>query len=405
MSTWQYSDPLVSSRVVCDECGGNLVSTGDNPGDVTIYTRQGTIFAQHFTKVCPNHWCQKIFSHGYSTKNGAKVYDKVKPDTKYLICSNETAFSTDLLYESTLQFLHMNATFHGISDVYNQFHNFGIDNIDRVNLEPKRLATGFFLYGFLEMTSRCGIFPKFHTKTNWLDDAILENQTNLKQVFSRVWCGSHKCEVENCEQMMISDGGQKIFRKVCAAKFSVVRKFLHSDKTVLTGCTAMPSPNSPFCSSHVNAETPVLLAEKITQQTRDTLRDLRSKSQSCHSKLQNDSVYTVESVLNARKVKGNLEFLVKFSGFSKHQACWEPVKSLPSFIKEFYQQKANFGLPLPTPTIQRTVKLNNNTEIYHYLEWKAVTGEKLKLKDGETLFDLNDDVLSEEELKVKCPNL
>ena len=402
MSTWQYSDPLISSKVVCDECDGCLVSTNDSPGEVTIYTRQGTKFAQHFTKICPNRWCRKLFLCGYLTKNGVKVYDKLTPNTKYLISSNETAFATDFMYEATLQFLHMNATFHGISDVFNQFHNFENTNIDRVNLEPKRLATGFFLYGFLEMTSHCGIYPQFNTEVNWIDDAMLANQTNLKQMFSQVWCGSHKCDVENCEQMMISDGGQKIFRKVCAAKFSVVRKYLHSDKTVLTGCTAMPSPNSPFCSSHVNAETPVLLAEKITQKTRTTLQEFKTKGQSSHSKLPNDSVYTVETVLNARKVNGELEFLVKFAGFSKNQACWEPAKNLPSFIVNFFQEKANFDTPLPTPTIAKTVKLNNNTEIYHYLEWKPVVGEKLELKNGESLFDINEDVLSEEELKSSC---
>ena len=59
-------------------------------------------------------------------------------------------------------------------------------------------------------------------------------------------------------------------RKVCAARFSVVRKE-HSNKTVLTGCTAMPSPESPFCVDHVHAETPVLLGEKITKTTRSKL--------------------------------------------------------------------------------------------------------------------------------------
>ena len=88
----------------------------------------------------------------------------------------------------------------------------------------------------------------------------------------------------------------------------------------------------------MNAETPVLLAEKITQKTRTTLQEFKTKGQSSHSKLPNDSVYTVETVLNARKVNGELEFLVKFAGFSKIQACWEPAKNLPSFIVNFFQE-------------------------------------------------------------------
>ena len=126
-----------------------------------------------------------------------------------------------------------------------------------------------------------------------------------------------------------------------------MRKFLHSDKTVLTGCTAMPSPNSPFCVNHVNAESPVFLAEKITQQTRNTLWNCKAQSQASNSKLPNDSVFTVETVLNARMVKSNLELLVKFSGFSKIQACWEPSKNLPDFIVQYYQDKSKYGCSLP----------------------------------------------------------
>ena len=404
MSTWHYSEPLISHQTICDECHGNLVLSDDEPAEVTIYTREGTRFSQHFTKVCPNRWCRKRYSYGYSIKNGEKVYDKITHETKYLVSSNETVFKIDFLYEATLHFLHLNATFQGLSDVYNQFHNFGSKNINRSNLIPKRLATGFFLYGFLELTSRCGIVPKMTTAQNWLDNSILENQTDLKKTFSKIWCGSHKCEVEHCDEMMISDGGQKIYRKVCAAKFSVVRKFLNSNKTVLTGCTAMPSPNSPFCSNHVDAETPVLLAERITQETRNNLWNFRMKSQSSNLKLPNDSVFTVETVLNARIVKSNLEYLVKFAGFSKQQACWEPVKNLPSFIVERFRDKTKFGAPLPTPSIKHTIKVDNNTEVYHHLEWKAdySTGKVLELKDGETLFDIDQDILPEEELKSTC---
>ena len=61
MSTWQYSDLLVTSQTTCDECDGWVVITNDNPGELTIYTRQGTLFTQHFTKVCPNRWCRKGF--------------------------------------------------------------------------------------------------------------------------------------------------------------------------------------------------------------------------------------------------------------------------------------------------------------------------------------------------------
>ena len=402
--TWKYSEPLVTKLVTCEDCHGYLELRDDRPAELTVYTREGTKFAQHFTKVCPNRWCRRRYSYGYSIKNEEKVYDKVSPTSVYLVSSNETAFKVDYLYEVTLHFLHSNATFQGTSDVYNQFHNFTRNNLTRNNLNPKRLASGFFLYGFLEMTSRCGIYPKLSTKENWLDDAILENHTKLKKVFSNIWCGSHKCKVENCETMMVSDGGMKLNRKVCAAKFSVVRKFEHSKKTVLTGCTAMPSPQSPFCSEHVKEETPVLLAEKITKRTRENLWQYRAKNQTSNLRLPNDSVFTVETVFNVRKTKDVIEYLVKFAGYSDLESCWEPAKNLPNFIVDHYKEKSNLGLPLPSPSIKLTRKVGQDSEVYHHLEWKISEHprKELELENGETLFDLDADKLSEEELVSTC---
>ena len=219
MSSWKYSDPLKSKLEVCDECHGNLVFSDDDPAEVTIYTREGTKFCQHFTRVCPNRWCRKRFNFGYSIKNNEKTYEKLTASSTYLVSSNETAFAVDYLYECTLHFLHSNATMQGMADVYNQFHNFEGEDICRKNLNSKRLASGFFIYGFLEMTSRCGIFPKFPTEKSWLDDSILENYTALKTVFSNVWCAPHQCKVDNCEGMMITDGGMKINRYLIFVKY------------------------------------------------------------------------------------------------------------------------------------------------------------------------------------------
>ena len=404
MATWNYSESLISKAVNCDDCQGNLTLSDNQPAEVTVYTRMGTKFSQHFTKVCPNRWCRKKFMCGYSIKNEEKIYERMDHSSVYLVSSNETAFTVDYLYEVTLHFLHSNATFQGLSDIYNQFHNFSRQNLTRNNLCHKRLASGFFLYGFLEMTSRYQIYPKLNTEKNWIDDAILENQTKLKKIFSNIWSASHECSFENCESMMVTDGNMKLNRKVCAAKFSVVRKFEHSNKTVLTGCTAMPSPDSPFCSEHVHAETPVLLAEKITKETRQKLLDFKAKNQTSNLKLPQDSVFTVETVLNARKNNNHIEYLVKFAGYPDHEACWEPSKNLPSFIVEHFKDTAKLGSPLPTPTIKLTRKVDENSEVYHHLEWKTTrhSGKELELENGETLFDLDSDKLAADEIKSTC---
>ena len=185
---------------------------------------------------------------------------------------------------------------------------------------------------------------------------------------------------------------------------NLARQFLHSNKTVLTGCTAMPSSESPFCSEHKSVETPVLLAEKITTATKNKLWIYKAKNQSNNVKLPKDSVFTVETVLNARKNKDNLEYLVKFAGFPAQEACWEPVGNLPSFIVQFYYDETKHGSPLPLPSIKRTRKVGKNSEVYHHLDWDLtkITNEKLQLENGETLFDLNADNLSQEEIKSTC---
>ena len=110
--------------------------------------------------------------------------------------SSETAFSIDFLYEVSLHFLHANATFMALADVYNQFHNFTRQNISRRDLCHKRLASGFFLYAFLEMSSRYNICPTLGTNKDWIDEAILKHQTELKKVFGSYQCSQYLCRLE-----------------------------------------------------------------------------------------------------------------------------------------------------------------------------------------------------------------
>ena len=76
--------------------------------------------------------------------------------------------------------------------------------------------------GFLEFSFRNGILHEFSCGDSWLDDAIIEYYNLVKAQFSHHWTSAHACDVPNCETMMVSDGGCKIMRSVCAAKFSSV---------------------------------------------------------------------------------------------------------------------------------------------------------------------------------------
>ena len=163
MSKWNYLQPLASVKKKCDKCGGPLSKLSDPPSEVTVYTREGTRFAQHFGQECSNHWCRVKYYFGFTTHEGQKVYDNLEENTKYIVTSNETAFALDFLYESKLHILHSNATFQAITDVYNQFHNFDEVVLKRRDLNRKRLADAFFLYGLLEMGSRSNVSPIFST--------------------------------------------------------------------------------------------------------------------------------------------------------------------------------------------------------------------------------------------------
>ena len=339
MASWQYCENLISDRSTCNDCKGDLVLSRDDPAEVTLYTREGTKFAQHFHKECPNRWCRKSFFYGYSVKKDTKIYDPLTHDRKYLIISRETAFSIDFCYELTLHILHNNATFQGYSDVYNQLHNYKNENLKRNDVNRKRLGTAFFLYGFLEFTSRSGILHEFKSGDDWLEEAILDYYNVIKGQFSNHWTDKHFCDVPNCATMMVSDGGMKINRKVCGAKFSAVRKFCNSGKTILTGCTASPNPNSPFCSKHLQSESPVILAEKLSRVTRDKLREYRSKTQKTNLYLPDDSVYIIESVSSSRTSKKCVELCVKFAGFPESILCWEPAKNLRNFVVEYYSNR------------------------------------------------------------------
>ena len=271
-----------------------------------------------------------------------------------------------------------------------------------VDVYRKRLSTAFFLYGFLEFTSRSRILHEFKNGDNWLEESILEYYNTAKAQFLHHWTDEHFCNVPDCASMMVSDGGMKISRKVCAAKFSAVRKFSKSNKTVLTGCTATPNPDSPFCSKHLNVESPVILAESLTQKTRDRLREYRVQQQKSNIVLPNDSIYIIQSVVDSRKVKTTVEYCVKFAGFPESVICWEPFKNLPTFIVDFYREDANLGKQIPGPRIKKTTRVLNGTEIYVELEWDQKDVTKEVFETAENLFDIDADKLCADALRSSC---
>ena len=274
-----------------------------------------------------------------------------------------------------------------MSDIFQSLHIFNKHAEFRADLNRQRLLDGWFLYAFLELSSRFGSNPTFLGGDNWLEDSINENYNQLKHKFSVSW-SNHECEVPFCSSMMVTDGGFKINRPVCSAKFSVIREYKHSNKKVLTGCINMPSPGSKFCPHHLSEDSPVVLKETLTSESRSRLYNFRSRTKQTQLNLPDDDLYVVESILDMKVKKKAKNFLVKWASFPESESTWEPESHIPKFILKYYEDSAHFGKPLPEPRIKHTKKVANGSEIFHYLEWGSESsGEWI----ADSLFDLDAD--------------
>ena len=91
--------------------------------------------------------------------------------------------------------------------------------------------------------------------------------------------------------------------------------------------------------SYIYQINPILKTDKnwIDEATRTKLFNFKLKNQTSNLKLPPDSVNTIKSVLTARRVNQDIEYLVKFAGCPATDACWEPTKNFPTFIVEYYK--------------------------------------------------------------------
>ena len=372
-----------------------------------LYTRDGPVKTRHVSKKCKV--CKTRYFHGYKYVDRARIYDHDVLTNCNLVTGSHTAFSVKQLHEWCLLILRGNVSFSALSEVYNDFHKTEGSEDPRYKLWEERLSEAFYLYSFLEFSQRAGIKTEFKFKEEggdqmkWIDRAIETYHFRLRDFFRIYWTSLHKCEVEGCMWAFVSDGGMKIHRKLCAAKFSGVRELKHSNVKVLTGCTKIAPPNNLFCKIHQNQPTPVIPSANVSKKTKESLIQSRKKSQKSGQQLSNDNLFIVESVLKIRLTKSDrkssakrrssivpplTEFLIKWASFDEKDATWEPAKNIPLFLQKFYLKPENLGKPLPQPRIKFTKTFKTGEKV-HLLCWGDEKNSEEWVADS--LFDLDND--------------
>lgn len=122
---------LISSKKVCRLCGGKLLTRGDRPGRVALYTETfGTLPASSYRKYCSENCqgCKLVQFYGYYTigKEQSLHYDDDWADYQYFLSSQETAFETALLKKFDAELLIGQVSYKQKADIFNHINGYTV---------------------------------------------------------------------------------------------------------------------------------------------------------------------------------------------------------------------------------------------------------------------------------------
>ena len=104
----------------------------------------------------------------------------------------------------------------------------------------------------------------------------------------------------------------------------------------------------------------------------------------------------MEAVLDSRDKNGEIELLVKWTGYTNEHSTWEPANNLKPFITSYYSDPSHLGSPLPPPRIQYTLEASPGA-LYHFLSYGCEEEGRTILPN---IFSLGNTSLVESRCKV-----
>lgn len=122
---------LISPKKTCCLCGGKLLTRGDRPGRVTLYTETfGTLPASSYRKYCHKNrqGCKLVQYYGYCMigEEQALRYDDDWADHQYFLSSQETAFETALLKKFDAELLIGQVSYKQKADIFNYINGYKV---------------------------------------------------------------------------------------------------------------------------------------------------------------------------------------------------------------------------------------------------------------------------------------
>lgn len=311
---------------------------------ISVYTTTGKRGAFCCTMSCPR--CGSEYETGRKREKEGSWFLTDPSRGDFWLNSEKIAFEKRFLEEFSSMVVLCHMSFKGRAGVYNTM--FGPGDSGSSRLDREVLAEAFFGFNISRMLYSIHGDGAEHPSGH-LDSWMEKHFDILLERFEKMWYLEHSCQETGCGVVTVLDLTMKSRRAVCNARLLGKRSFSVDGKVVeiVTGCRRTPSRNSLYCSDHTELRKPIvapIISSRDPINTRSRTRSWtrqmnglqesaseRDSDSSGEAELSDDEYY-VECILDQRMgLDGQeLEYLVKWEGWTEENATWEPASHLSS---------------------------------------------------------------------------